>query len=365
MHDIEEQTEYNNKADDVTPRSTLGSLPEQAQDTTTTTSTSRPDALKLHERRLTETSQKYDRGNKGYLDETEQALRRLDSQNLGYLDPSKVYVIMQSLQEEQKKSAQLMDTLQHESKKALQLKRALAIMIAMALLLAVANIGVSFAAARLAKDTRIAPYSGDLVSLSTGQTVGTTPKTSAIAIFPYIEVGTNGTSASSGSSGRRRRLRELATNAVCSRASSTATCTVQGQMDYASAVKLYQQFCPQWTPYLSSGIATSVLCTGGVNSVVLQCNGSTSVILGGAYLPAGSPTVTGSSVIFPASGIGYTAQQNVAAANAASFGAASCVQEFSMGMYCDPTATVATEQCLIMAAWETAVCNGLSVQLCS
>jgi len=311
----------------------------------------RPGAMTLQHRQLTETSQKYDHGNKGYLDEVERAMREMDQENRGYLDTSKVYLLMQTLQDEQKKSAQLMDTLQHESKKAMQLKRGLAIMVAMALLLAVANIGVSFAAARLAKDTQIAPYSGDLVSLSTGQTVGTTPKINAIQFYPF---NTNSSS--------NRRLRDLATTEVCGKASSTATCTVQGQMDYASAVKLYQQFCPQWTPYLNSGIATSVLCTGGVGQVLLQCNNRNSVVLGGTYLPPGSPTVAAGAATFPASGTGYTAQQNVAAANAASFGAASCIQEFSMGLYCPASGSDTT--CLVFAAWEQAVCNGLAVQVC-
>jgi len=42
------------------------------------------------ERNLTETSRKYDRGNKGFLTETERALRRMDSQNKGFIDQDKV-----------------------------------------------------------------------------------------------------------------------------------------------------------------------------------------------------------------------------------------------------------------------------------
>ena len=41
-------------------------------------------------RRLTEVSKKYDRDGKGYLNETEQALRRMDSTNKGFLDEDKV-----------------------------------------------------------------------------------------------------------------------------------------------------------------------------------------------------------------------------------------------------------------------------------
>ena len=41
-------------------------------------------------RRLTEVSSKYDRDGKGYLNETERALRRLDSTNKGFLEDDKV-----------------------------------------------------------------------------------------------------------------------------------------------------------------------------------------------------------------------------------------------------------------------------------
>jgi len=41
-------------------------------------------------RRLTEVSRKYDREGKGYLNETEQALRRMDSKNKGFLEQDKV-----------------------------------------------------------------------------------------------------------------------------------------------------------------------------------------------------------------------------------------------------------------------------------
>ena len=45
---------------------------------------------RMVERGLTEVSRKYDRDGKGYLNETERALRQMDSKNKGFLDQDKV-----------------------------------------------------------------------------------------------------------------------------------------------------------------------------------------------------------------------------------------------------------------------------------
>jgi len=45
------------------------------------------------QRRLTEVSRKYDRDGKGYLNETETALRRMDSKNKGFIDDDKVGLV--------------------------------------------------------------------------------------------------------------------------------------------------------------------------------------------------------------------------------------------------------------------------------
>jgi len=116
-------------------------------------------------------SKKYDRNNKGYLDETERALRRMDSNNLGYLTVDKLYVLMESLQNEQKKSAELISSLQGQQSKALNLKRAIIGLCCFAVLLALANVGTSFAAASLAKDTEV--HGNELVIKGTNQRVAT------------------------------------------------------------------------------------------------------------------------------------------------------------------------------------------------
>jgi len=115
---------------------------------------------------LSVVSQQYDRGNKGYLDPTESMLRQMDEENRGYLDVHKVY--------------ELMVTLQSEQKKAMNLKRIVVVLAVFSLLLALSNIGTSFAAAMLAKDLSVSQdgdgSSNDLKVRLTGVRAGTTPK---------------------------------------------------------------------------------------------------------------------------------------------------------------------------------------------
>ena len=108
-------------------------------------------------------SQQYDRNGKGYLDPTESMLRQLDTENRGHLDVNKVYDLMVALQTEQKK--------------AMNLKRLVIVLAAFSLLLALSNIGTSFAAAILAKDLSVSDGSNDLNVRASGQRAGTTPKT--------------------------------------------------------------------------------------------------------------------------------------------------------------------------------------------
>jgi hypothetical protein len=128
-----------------------------------------------HHRQLSTISKKFDMDGKGYLDDTEQALRRLDSQNIGHLDVHKVYDLMKGLQTAQHSNAELMETLQKESRRNGSLRRGIIALFAFTLLLTLANIGTSFAAARLAKDTQVSAL-GDLQSSSSGVRLGTTSK---------------------------------------------------------------------------------------------------------------------------------------------------------------------------------------------
>lgn len=122
--------------------------------------------------KLSVISQQYDRGNKGYLDDTEKKLRQLDTENQGHLDINKVYELMQEFQTEQRK--------------AMNLKRIVICLAAFAILLCLANIGTSFAAAKLAKDMK-ADSAGNLIVLSTNDLAGVSSKGKIYQLEPVDE----------------------------------------------------------------------------------------------------------------------------------------------------------------------------------
>jgi len=93
--------------------------------------------------KLSVVSRQYDRGGKGYLDKTEQKLRSYDRDNDGRLGLEEVYALMQDFQETQ-----------HQ---ALTLKWVVIALSGFAVLLCLANVGTSFAAATLAKDVTTSP----------------------------------------------------------------------------------------------------------------------------------------------------------------------------------------------------------------
>jgi len=109
----------------------------------TSTCSQRPDA------RLSVISQKYDLGEKGFLDETEQQLRNLDTENTGQLANEKVYDLMQQHIEGQRK--------------LFQMKKLLAGVTIFAVLLALTTLATSFAAATLAKDTSASQRTSSLI----------------------------------------------------------------------------------------------------------------------------------------------------------------------------------------------------------
>lgn len=212
-------------------------------------------------RRLTTISQKYDRGNKGYLDDTELALRRMDSKNQGFLDIDKVYMIMETLRQEQAQSAELIDAIRKESKKAMNLKRGVIALSCFAVLLAVANIGTSFAAATLAKDMKV--VSGDLTTMG-GARLGTTSKIPAFSMQP-VEPS------------QRRHLEKK----LCS--STTNTCNINGVLPWNTARDMYKMLCDGWPN------ANNRCTGGGVPLLWIECNGYKTSVLGGNFLPAAGP----------------------------------------------------------------------------
>lgn len=249
-----------------------------------------------HGRSMSRTSEMYDRQHKGYLDPTEAALRRMDSKNQGFLDVDKVYLIMSTLQSEQRKSAELISNLQQEQVKANQMKRGILYLCTLAIFLALSNIGTSFAAARLAKDTEVQTSTVDLVTTQGGMRVATTAKIVEVTFHP-IDLETE--LANTDSNERRRMLQEVE-ELACSdyyndldsawdegngndTGVSGVGCAQVGQVDYSDAVTLYQTFCPNW-PFKKEGET----CEGvEINEVMLNCGGKLTRVLGGEYFPTG------------------------------------------------------------------------------
>jgi len=248
--------------------------------------------------KLSTTSGLYDRERKGYLDATEQAMRRMDSQNRGFLDNEKVYKIMESLQTEQKKSAQLIESLQREHQKTMSLKRGILYMALFAVLLALSNIGTGFAASRLAKDIIVTGGSTDLVTKNGKTRVATTMKNVVLEFNPIL--------APTDPTSRRlhERMLQNATTMACGSETmanvngtnlSTITCEAVGHITYADAVQLYQQFCPEY-PFAAGVTSPDGLCSNwGLAEVLLKCGSRFTRVLGGNYFPtAGVPAMDGS-----------------------------------------------------------------------
>jgi hypothetical protein len=170
---------------------------------------------------LSQASAKFDRNGKGYLDDTERALRNMDSQNKGFLDVDKVYHIMDSLQKEQKRNSDLTRALLDEQKKALNMKKGIIALSVFAVLLALANVGTSFAAATLAKDTYV--NHSDLVTVN-GDRVGVTSKLVTVTAQPLTEDS-------------RRRLQDFDCSTV---SPAGAECAVAAEFSFDEAMKLYQ-----------------------------------------------------------------------------------------------------------------------------
>jgi hypothetical protein len=127
-------------------------------------------------------SKKYDVDGDGKLDAAEQAMRDMDKEGYGYLTNDKVYTIFQE---------QL-----HMQKQLLYAKRTIIFCGAVLIFLAAANVGVSFAAANLAKDTST-NNNNVLVVKENGQVVATNNHASVYG-------------ANTSSSSRRRRTQVIA-----------------------------------------------------------------------------------------------------------------------------------------------------------
>lgn len=112
--------------------------------------------------RLSTVSQMYDLDGDGQLDAAEQAMRDMDKSNRGYLTNEKVYKMVQEQLETQKQ--------------LFHVKRIMFVLLAIVVLLAVSNLGTSFAAAIIAKDTTTTP-DAELVDKASGEHISTQTST--------------------------------------------------------------------------------------------------------------------------------------------------------------------------------------------
>lgn len=90
-------------------------------------------------RKLSTVSKMYDVDGDGELDAAELAMRDMDKSNRGYLTNDKVYKMMQEQMETQRQ--------------LFRVKKIVFVLLALVVILAISNLGTSFAAASLAKDT--------------------------------------------------------------------------------------------------------------------------------------------------------------------------------------------------------------------
>lgn len=329
-------------------------VPTQNNPSSEETSAKTPQKRPLDFRRLSTVSRRYDRDGKGYLDETEQALRRMDSQNQGYLGIDKIYGIVEELHNQEKQNSMLIEDLRTEAKANSSLRKGIFLLCVFTVLLTVSNIGTSLAAARLAKDTQVST-NNDLQSSSSGVRLGTTPKDVVVNMNPISEEL------------RMRRSRHLqaASDLICPNitlangtdSQSPIRCQLSGTMGSAEAEKLYELFCP--------GYKTIGYCTGnGVSKINLNCRGHLSTLFGGAQLPPTPPVSADGMTAYPTEGMGYVGEAAVFL-----FGRLiPCIQEFTVGLYCPDEPVImdsgeTNDDCMMFASWEPGICLG-RVELC-
>lgn len=313
-----------------------------------------PQNRPLDFRRLSTVSRRYDRDGKGYLDETEQALRRMDSQNQGYLGIDKIYGIVEELHSQEQRNSLLIEDLRTEAKANSSLRKGIFLLCVFTVFLTISNIGTSLAAARLAKDTQVSYYN-DLQSSSTGVRLGTTPKDVVVNMNPVSDELRM----------RRGRHLQVASDLMCPNTTlanatdgnSTIRCELSGTMGSAEAERLYELFCP--------GYKTNGYCTGsGVSKINLNCHGHLSTLFGGAQLPPTPPVSFDGMTAYPTEGMGYMGEAAVFL-----FGRLiPCVQDFSVGLYCPDEPVVMAngelnDDCMMFLSWEPGTCLG-RVELC-
>ena len=301
-----------------------------------------PDKPAIVKRELTAVSKKYDRDGKGYLNEKEQALRNMDHDNKGYLDFDQMLQLMDSLQEEQKRSSELIDSIRVEHKRAVSFKRGVIALTGFVVLLALANIGTSFVAVKLVKDMKVGD-NNDLVNMS-GERVGTSSK---ITEFKF----------DSGNQDTRRRHLANMQAVACANTAAGYSCELKGVMNFQKSIAVYKQFCPDWPNALNT-------CEGdGVETLKLNCNGVRTTVFGGDSLPPQGPEVGDFGWqywVFPSYTGTYRVQERVYPANATRTFQNSCLLEYELSSYC-PTDN---SECAAFATYDLQACPDMYPEIC-
>jgi hypothetical protein len=216
-----------------------------------------PSALTSASKALSKVSMKYDIDGDGKLDPSEKAMRDMDTDGRGYLTNEQVYKVML----EQMK-------LQRE---VFGLKRMAVVFVSIILLLSLATLGTSFAAALLAKDTDV--KDGNLVVKGGDGVVGTS---NVASTFTITEVDPS-----------RRRLQKtgsadtggvaFASITKTDAAAVAANCGVGTNVFLkekctGSDLTIDVPICPSITSESESGGVFTYTCMDG--AVTIECTGS-------------------------------------------------------------------------------------------
>ncbi|KAL3764866.1 hypothetical protein ACHAW5_008482 [Stephanodiscus triporus] len=118
-------------------------------------------------RKLSTFSKKYDVNGDGVLDEAEMAMRTMDRSGRGHLTNQQVYSMMQEQLETQKQ--------------LFRVRRIMFVLLGLVVILAVSNLGTSFAAASLAKDVTISS-SAEITDKNTHEALSTQTTAEAIEV---------------------------------------------------------------------------------------------------------------------------------------------------------------------------------------
>ena len=115
----------------------------------------------------------YDIDGDGKLDAAEMAMRDMDKSNRGYLTNETVYKLVQEQMETQKQ--------------LFRVKKVMFVLLALVVVLALANLGTSFAAASLAKETTTST-NAELLDKNTQEALSTQTATEDISFERTIEI---------------------------------------------------------------------------------------------------------------------------------------------------------------------------------